>query len=96
MGQEFIKPTEAVPILTPGWRGAIAELGGHSPVQESGSGSARLVRDGIEYQLGLHPAGNDHRATRQKRWVLNGATPEHDAVPGGCSFAGKNIRRTVE
>src|SRR5262245_49715953 len=76
--QEFIKPTKAVPILAPGWwRVAIAELGGHSPVQERGSGSARLVRDGIEYQLGLHPAGNDHRARRQKRWMLNGATPEH-------------------
>ena len=35
MRQEFIKPTEAAPILTPGWRrGAIAELGGHCPVQE--------------------------------------------------------------
>jgi hypothetical protein len=44
VGQEFVKPAEAIPILTAGGRlGAIAEFGGHRPVQEIGAGFVRLV-----------------------------------------------------
>jgi hypothetical protein len=44
VGQEFVKLAEAVPSLTSGGRlGAIAEFGGHRPVQEIGAGFARLV-----------------------------------------------------
>jgi hypothetical protein len=86
VGQEIVKPAEAVPILTSGRRRAIAELGGHRPVQEIGTRRARLVGDGIEHQLGLHPTGNEHRAPRQKGPVRNDAAPDQDAVPGGRSL----------
>ena len=66
-------------------RRAVADLGDHRPVGEAAV-LARAFGDRIDDELCRHAAGDDHGAAGQEARPVDGAAPQHRAVPARRTF----------
>ena len=90
--EHLVEPSRPRPVLPPGWSGPFgAGLGHHRPVGEPMI-VRRSARDRVEDDLGLHAAGDDHRAPGQERRPIGGSAPQHRPVPAGRPLAGIDRR----
>ena len=81
MRHQFLALAGPRPVLAARRRRiALADLHQHRPVGQPAR-RARSLRDRIDHDLGVQPAGHDHRAAGQERRPVARAAPQHQPVP---------------
>ena len=86
MRHQFLALARPRPVLAARRRRvAVTDFHQHRPVGQTAR-RARSFANGIDHDLGMEAAGDNHRPAGQKHRPVAGAAPQHQPVPAGWTF----------